>query len=76
MIIKCKNMTHAMKAKRLLSDWGIESDVKKINDDPNVSGCVYSIAFESKNYDTVIRVLKAGNVVLHKTEAHRFGDGE
>ena len=69
-------MTHAMKAKRLLSDWGIGSDVKKINDDPDVSGCVYSIVFRSDDYDDVIRVLKGGNVVLHKTEMYRYGEGE
>lgn len=76
MKINCKNMTHAMKAKRLLSDWGIASEVKKINNDPNVSGCVYSVVFDDKQYDMAIRILKNGNVVLHKTEMFRYGDSQ
>ncbi len=76
MIIKCKNMTHAMKAKKLLSDWGITSEVKKINNDPDISGCVYSIVFEDSLYNSVINIIKNGNVILHKSEMYRYGDGE
>ena len=76
MIIKCKNMTHAMKAKKILSDHGILSEVKKINNDPDISGCVYSIVFEDSFYNSAIILLKEGNVVLHKSETYRFGDGE
>ena len=76
MIIKCKNMTHAMKAKKILSDRGILSEVKKINNDPDISGCVYSIVFEDSFYNSAIILLKEGNVVLHKSETYRFGDGE
>lgn len=74
MIIKCKNMTHAMKAKRLLSDWGIDSSVEKINNDPNINGCVYSILFDDKHYEKAIRIMNRGGVVLHKTENIGYGD--
>jgi hypothetical protein len=69
-------MTHAMKAKKLLSDWGILSEVKKINNSPDVSGCVYSIVFDDNNYDNAIRIMKSGNVIVHKTEMYRYGDSE
>lgn len=74
MVIKCKNMTHAMKAKRLLSDWGISSDVQKLNNDPQVSGCVYSIVFDDREYERAAIIMQKGGVVLHRSENKLYGD--
>lgn len=74
MIIKCKNMTHAMKAKKILNESGISASVEKINNIPNYSGCVYSIVFGDIYFELVIKLLKENHIVLHKTELNNFGD--
>ena len=74
MIIKCKNMTHAMKAKKVLNDSGVLASVEKINNVPNYSGCVYGIVFSDIYFDLVLKLLKENNIILHKTEFNNFGD--
>ena len=74
MIIKCKNMTHAMKAKKILNEAGVSSSVEKINNISNYSGCVYGIVFADIYFELVIKLLKENHIVLHKTELNNFGD--
>ncbi len=75
MKLKCKNMTHAMKANRLLfiiteyiPEW------KKISDDPEVHGCVYSIVIDDKAASHALKIMSDGGVQLHKKEKIRYGD--
>ena len=70
----CKNMTHAMKANKLLYNNGIQSRVEKISDDPNVRGCVYSIIFNDRYSKEAIEILRAGGVMLHKKEYDYYGE--
>ena len=44
----CKNMTHALKANKLLYNCGVFSKVEKDADNPDVNGCVYCIMFDDK----------------------------
>ena len=74
MNIKCKNMTHALKANKILYGNGIESSVKKISDDPSVRGCVYSISFSDKYAETALDLMYNGGVLLHKSEKNVYGD--
>jgi len=74
MIIKCKNMTHAMKAKKVLNDSGVIASVEKINNVPNYSGCVYGVVFSEVYFELAIKLLKENNIILHKTELNNFGD--
>ena len=74
MIIKCKNMTHAMKAKKILNESGVLASVEKINNVPNYSGCIYGIVFGDIYFELVIKLLKENHIVLHKTELNNFGD--
>lgn len=70
----CKNMTHAMKANKLLYSNGIYSRVEKISNDPNVHGCVYSICFNERYTKQAVEILKAGGVLLHRKEQDYYGD--
>ncbi len=74
MIIKCKNMTHAMKAKKVLKDAQINASVEKINNIPNYSGCVYGVVFSDIYFDLAIKLIKDNKIILHKTELNNFGD--
>jgi hypothetical protein len=74
MKLKCKNMTHAMKANRLLYDNGIRSRVEKISDDPDIHGCVYSIAIDDSLVRRALKIMSDGGVQLHKKEKIRYGD--
>lgn len=74
MYIMCKNMTNAMKANKLLFNNGIDSRVEKIKNAENISGCVYSVVFLDKYEQDVLRILKNGNVILHKNERRRYWD--
>lgn len=74
MKIKCKNMTHAMKANRLLYNNGIHSRVEKISDDPEVHGCVYSIVFEDRYQKQALEIMSSGGVMLHRKEKMHYGD--
>jgi len=74
MIIKCKNMTHAMKAKKVLNDSGITANVEKINNVPNYNGCIYAIVFSDVYFELVCKLIKEHGIILHKTELNNFGD--
>lgn len=74
MRLMCKNMTHAMKANKVLYNNGIHSKVEKINNNPDIKGCVYCICFEDKYKETVIDIFKKYGVILHKSEHIKFGD--
>lgn len=74
MKIKCKNMTHAMKANRVLYDNGIHSKVEKINDDPDMQGCVYSIAIDRSHLSRALEIMCLVGVQLHKKEKVNYGD--
>lgn len=74
MKIKCKNMTHAMKANRVLYDNGIHSKVEKINDDPDMHGCVYSIAIDRSHLSRALEIMCLAGVQLHKKEKVNCGD--
>ncbi len=74
MKIKCKNMTHAMKANRILYDNGIHSKVEKTNDDPDIHGCVYSIVFDDRHLNRALEIMCSGGVILHKKEKINYGD--
>ncbi len=74
MTVKCKNITHAMKANRLLYNGGIESRVEKISDDPDVRGCVYSIVFSDRYAERALEIMCGGGVQLHKSEKKGYGD--
>lgn len=74
MKIKCKNMTHAMKANRALYNSGIHSRVEKISDDPDIHGCVYSIVFEDRYLKQALDIMRSNNVLLHKKEKISYGD--
>lgn len=74
MKILCKNMTHAMKANKLLYNAGIHSSVEKLTDVEGISGCVYSINFSDKNFESALQVMCKGNVILHKKEKRYYGD--
>ena len=74
MKLKCKNMTHAMKANRLLYDNGLRSRVEKISDDPDIHGCVYSIAIDDSLVRRALKIMSDGGVQLHKKEKIRYGD--
>ncbi len=73
MKLKCKNMTQAMKANRLLYQNGIQSRVEKISDDPEIKGCVYSICFSDKYLNHALEILNNGGVILHKKEKYGYG---
>ena len=75
MKVKCKNMTHAMKANRLLYNNGIQSRVEKISNDPDMHGCVYSIVFADRYSKQALEVMCSGGVLLHRNEKIRYGDG-
>lgn len=74
MIIKCKNMTHAMKAKKIISEAGISVSVEKINNVPDYSGCVYGVVFSDIHFEIVYKLMKENHIVLHKTEIVKYGD--
>ncbi len=74
MKILCKNMTHAMKANKLLYNCGIHSKVEKSTDNPGIKGCVYGISFNDKYFDKAIDAMKKGEVHLHKQEKNYYGD--
>lgn len=74
MKIKCKSMTHAMKANRLLYDNGIYSRVEKVSDDPEIHGCVYAVAIPDRFVETALEIMNSGGVQLHKKEKLRGGD--
>ena len=74
MKLKCKNMTHAMKANRLLYNNGIHSRVEKISDDPEIHGCVYSIVIDDSYVHRALMIMNDGGVQLHKKEKIRYGD--
>lgn len=74
MKLMCKNMTHAMKANKLLYNNGIKSRVEKISDNPDVKGCVYCILFEDKYFDEVLKICNNNGILFHKKEKHGSGD--
>ena len=74
MIIKCKNMTHAMKAKKVLNEAGLTASVEKINNVPDYSGCVYGVVFNDIYFELALKLLTENSIVLHKTELKNFGD--
>lgn len=75
MKLLCKNMTHAMKANKILYNNGIHSKVEKSTDNPGISGCVYSIVFDDRYSNSALEYLCKGGVILHKKEKQRYGDG-
>ena len=72
MTIKCKNMTHAMKAKKILAKNGIDAFVEKKSDIPDYTGCIYTINFDDSFYAKAIRVMDSGGVIIHSTEKIRY----
>lgn len=74
MIVKCKNMTNAMKANKILFNNGIHSQVQKISDDPEISGCVYSVVFDDKHIERALRLMCSNRISLHKKEKNLYGD--
>lgn len=75
MTVKCKNMTHAMKAQRLLTKIGISCSVEKNNNDPSANGCVYSVKFDDAFYERAMHEMKMGGIVLHKSESNGYRGG-
>ena len=74
MKIKCKNITHAMKAEKLLGEQGIRARVEKNSHDPDVRGCVYSIVFSDSYVRPAVDLMLRGGVKLHSSEQGFYGD--
>lgn len=62
LIISLKSMTHAQKAKRLLSSHRIMCEIVGLDRSLTENGCAYGIAFSSKDYDAVYAVLKSASL--------------
>lgn len=74
MIVKCKNMTNAMRANKILYNNGIQSQVHKISDDPEISGCVYSVVFDDKYDERALYLICQNKISLHKKEKGYCGE--
>lgn len=74
MKILCKNMTHAIKASKVLTNSGITAKVEKLTNVPDIVGCVYSVSFEDKYFEKSIALMRSGDVILHKKEKNYYGD--
>ena len=72
MKIKCKSVTHAMKGKTLLEEYGIPSAVEKTSSSFSSTGCVYSLIIPDTNLEYSLSILKRGKISLHKTEANLY----
>lgn len=72
MKIMCKNMTHALKANKLLYNCGVFSKVEKDADNPDVNGCVYCIIFDDKESVKALECMCKGGVILHKKEKQKY----
>lgn len=73
MTINCKNMTQAMKAKKILEKNGIKSSVNKKVGEPYV-GCIASLNFDDIYFDNVISLIKTNGILLHKSELYNDRD--
>lgn len=56
-IVTMKTMTHALRAKSVLSAKGISSDVIHLDPSVTARGCAYGVSFSCGDSDTVRRVL-------------------
>lgn len=72
MTIKCKNMTHAIKAQKILVKNGIEASVKKTTYISGQSGCVYTINFNEEFCDKAMSLMMDNGVIIHKSEKERY----
>ena len=48
--------------------------VEKITEMSGVSGCVYCINFDDRNFETALEIMKNSGVLLHKKERNYYGD--
>lgn len=76
MTVLCKNMTHALKANKLLYQAGIHSRVEKKTSVNGITGCVYTIIFDDEQKDSAFDIMHKGGVILHKKEKVYYGDTE
>lgn len=68
MILKCKNMTNAIRANKLLNNNKIKSRLEKISDDPEIRGCVYSVVIDDNFKNIALDILCKNNISFHKKE--------
>ena len=61
-VIPLRSLTHAMKAKILLSEHGIQSKIVKPDARKSEKGCGYGITVERQKADIAGRLLKANGI--------------
>ena len=74
MKIMCKNMTHALKANKVLYQNGIYSKVEKETSVSGINGCVYTLIISENDFEKAIGVMKESGVMLHKKELNYYGE--
>lgn len=74
MIVKCKNLTNAIRANKLLAQNDIKSSVVKITDSEYGGGCIHAISFDDIFKKRALCLMKKRDIILHKTESIYYGD--
>ena len=66
-LITLKNVTQALKSKKILKSYGINSTVVKLNKENNDTECTSGIEFNTRDYYAVIDILKKNDISFRST---------
>ena len=61
-IASLKSMTYAIKAKKVRSQYNINTEIIKLDSSLAKKGCLYGVEFDCKNIYAVENILKNSNV--------------
>lgn len=61
-IASLKSMTYALKAKRTLANYYINSEIIKLDSDMTKNGCAYGVKFDCMNLYAAENALKSHNI--------------
>ncbi len=60
------SLTYAMKAQRVLSSAGLNSDIVKLDSSKTKHGCGYGVRFFCDSTDAVKRALRSGGITVRQ----------
>ena len=61
-VIVLRSLTHAIKAKKLLQEYGIDSRVVKPSQKRNDSGCGYGVSVYMERYGRAVAILNENGI--------------
>ena len=61
-LIAMKSMTHALKAKKALDDYYIDSEIIKLEPNMTKKGCAYGVQFSAVNLNSALEAFKKWSI--------------